>query len=162
MAHFAQLDEYGYVARVIVVADEDILDENGKESEEVGIAFCENLIPGRWVQTSYNGNFRGKYAAIGDYYDNDRDVFQGHNQIRDSLMAHFADLDENGYVLRVVVVANEDITDENGNESEALGIEFCRTHLGGDRWVQTSYNPNFRGKYAAIGDYYDSERDEFR
>lgn len=76
-------------------------------------------------------------------------------------MAHFADLDDNGYVLRVVVVANEDILDENGEESEAIGVHFCRRILGGDNWVQTSYNANFRGKYAGIGDYYDPERDEF-
>ena len=76
-------------------------------------------------------------------------------------MAHFADLNDDGYVLRVVVVANENIVDENGNESETVGVEFLRTVLGGTRWIQTSYNANFRGKFASIGDYYDEERDEF-
>lgn len=77
MAHFARLDEYGYVAQVIVVADKDTADENGNEIEAIGQAFCEELLGGhRWVQTSYNGNFRGKYAAIGDYYDEEKDVFR--------------------------------------------------------------------------------------
>lgn len=76
MAHFAELDEYGYVKRVIVVANEDTVDENGNEDEAIGAAFCNNILGGRWVQTSYNGNFRGKYAGIGDYYDEEQDVFK--------------------------------------------------------------------------------------
>ena len=40
-------------------------------------------------------------------------------------MAHFAELDVNNNVLRVIVVSNNDIKDENGNESEAIGVAFC-------------------------------------
>lgn len=76
MAHFAEIDEYGYVKRVIVVANEDTADENGNEDEAIGAAFCNNIFGGRWVQTSYNGNFRGKYAGIGDYYDEQEDIFR--------------------------------------------------------------------------------------
>lgn len=76
MAHFAEIDEYGYVKRVIVVANEDTADESGNEDEAIGAAFCNNIFGGRWVQTSYNGNFRGKYAGIGDFYDEQEDIFK--------------------------------------------------------------------------------------
>jgi hypothetical protein len=51
MAHFAQLDENNVITRVIVVANEELLD-NGVESEAKGIAFCKALLGGEWVQTS--------------------------------------------------------------------------------------------------------------
>lgn len=77
-------------------------------------------------------------------------------------MAHFAQLDENNIVLQVTVVNNSDILDENGNESEEIGIEFCKNLLGQDtKWVQTSYNANFRHKYAGIGDFYDEDHQVF-
>ncbi len=75
MAHFAQIDEQGTVTQVIVVNNEDILDENGQESEAVGRQFCQNLIGGEWVQTSYNNNFRKQYAPVGGRYDRANDVF---------------------------------------------------------------------------------------
>ena len=77
MAHFAELDANNVVTRVIVVGNPDCLDENGQESEATGIAFCQSLFgaDSRWVQTSYNGNMRHKYAGIGDTYDEQRDAF---------------------------------------------------------------------------------------
>jgi hypothetical protein len=75
-------------------------------------------------------------------------------------MAHFAELDENNVVLRVIVVGNSDITDENGIEQEQLGIEFCQRLLGGN-WKQTSYNANMRKNYAGIGYTYNSDLDAF-
>lgn len=77
MAHFAELSSEGVVTRVIVVGDGDCLDANGQESEAVGIAFCQSLFApqSRWVQTSYNGSTRGKYAAPGDTYDPETDLF---------------------------------------------------------------------------------------
>lgn len=77
MAHFAELNADNKVLRVIVVGNPDCLDENGQESEAIGIAFCQSLFSAdsRWVQTSYNGNMRGKYAGIGDTYDEQRDAF---------------------------------------------------------------------------------------
>lgn len=76
-------------------------------------------------------------------------------------MAHFAQLDENNVVMQVIVVHNNELLD-NGVESEARGVAFCQSLFGSDtRWVQTSYNANFRGKYAGIGDVYDAEKDEF-
>lgn len=77
MAHFAQLDENNKVINVIVVANNDCLDEDGNESEAVGIAFLQNIIPNahKFVQTSYNNNIRGTYAGIGYTYDEENDVF---------------------------------------------------------------------------------------
>lgn len=90
-------------------------------------------------------------------------------------MAHFAQLDENNVVLQVITVHNSELVvskqtsvNEDGSiavsviESEDKGIEFCQSLFGADtRWVQTSYNGNFRGKYAAIGDTYDADAGEF-
>ena len=75
-------------------------------------------------------------------------------------MAHFAEIGLNNKVLRVIVVANEDLLDENGVEQESKGAEFCRTLLGGT-WVQTSYNASFRKQYAGINYTYDLEADVF-
>lgn len=75
MAHFAELDENNVVQRVIVVANKDTADANGVEKEHIGAAFCESLLGGTWVQTSYNGNFRKHYAGVGYTYDAARDAF---------------------------------------------------------------------------------------
>ena len=75
-------------------------------------------------------------------------------------MAHFAQIDEQGTVIQVIVVNNEDILDESGQESEATGKQFCTDLLGGE-WVQTSYNDNFRKQYAGIGGRYDAVNDVF-
>jgi len=74
MAHFAQL-ENNIVTKVIVVANQDILDENGQESEQKGIDFCSNLLGGTWKQTSYNARIRKNYAGIGYTYDETLDAF---------------------------------------------------------------------------------------
>jgi len=66
MAHFAKIEE-GIVTQVVVVDN---------EHEANGEAYLNSLgLEGTWVQTSYNGNIRGKYAAIGDTYDSVADVF---------------------------------------------------------------------------------------
>jgi hypothetical protein len=75
MAHFAKLDNDNNVIQVIVVNNNDILDENGNESEEVGINFCTQLLGGIWKQTSYNANIRKNYAGIGYTFDEERDAF---------------------------------------------------------------------------------------
>ena len=77
MAHFAQIDENNVVLTVIVVSNDDILDENGQENEDIGIAFCKQLLGEHtnWVQTSYNNNFRGRYAVIGGIYNYIKNIF---------------------------------------------------------------------------------------
>ena len=75
-------------------------------------------------------------------------------------IAHFAEINDEGIVQRVVVVDNYDTLDENNNESEAVGAAFCNNPLGGV-WKQTSYNGNIRKNYAGIGYRYDEELDAF-
>ena len=69
-------------------------------------------------------------------------------------MSHFAVLNENNIVVRVVVCDNDD---PNGDE----GYQWLMDNLGG-RWVQTSYNGNFRGLFAGIGFTYDEINDVFK
>ena len=66
MAHFAELDENNLVVRVLVT-DNDFPGE--------GLEWLEDTFGGVWIQTSYNANIRGKFAAIGDTYDPNLDVF---------------------------------------------------------------------------------------
>lgn len=75
MAHFAEIDSNNIVVRVIVVHDNDCLDDSGNESEAKGAKFCQNLLGGTWVQTSYNGKIRKNYAGVGFVYDAGRDAF---------------------------------------------------------------------------------------
>ena len=75
MAHFAEIDQFGKVKRVIVVANSDTADAAGIEKEYIGAAFCEKLFGGTWKQTSYNGNFRKNYAGIGYDWDESRNAF---------------------------------------------------------------------------------------
>lgn len=75
-------------------------------------------------------------------------------------MAHFAEIDGNNKVLRVIVVNNNDILDVNGEESEAIGVAFCKKLLGG-QWIQTSYNAHFRKNFAGTNYIYDFELDAF-
>ena len=95
-------------------------------------------------------------------------------------MAHFAKLDENNKVLNVEVVADSDCLDENGNESEAVGIAFLTSVHGWTNWKKTSYNTHggkhydaegnessdqskaLRANHACPGMVYDSTHDIFR
>lgn len=75
MAHFAKINEDNVVEQVIVVNNEVLLDSEGVEQEALGVAFCEELFGGTWIQTSYNGKFRGGYAGPGWTYDPVTDEF---------------------------------------------------------------------------------------
>jgi hypothetical protein len=69
------------------------------------------------------------------------------------IMAHFARIDENNIVQEVLVV---------DNSVEHRGEDFLANELGlGGRWIQTSYNHNFRKQYAGYGYYYDEIKDVF-
>jgi len=76
-------------------------------------------------------------------------------------MAHYAKLGLNSKVIGVIVVDNDDITDENGNEIEQLGIDYLMNLTGYPFWVQTSYNGNIRKNYAGTGFRYDDDLDAF-
>ena len=68
-------------------------------------------------------------------------------------MAHFAEIDDNNVVLRVLVVPDEE---------EHRGQEFLAEDLKlGGRWIQTSYNGNIRKMYAGVGYIYNEELDIF-
>lgn len=76
-------------------------------------------------------------------------------------MAHFA-LIKDTIVQQVIVVGNDELTNSEGNEQEALGVAFCHSLFGTDgTWIQTSYNGNIRKNYASIGYIYDLARDAF-
>jgi hypothetical protein len=75
MAHFAQVKD-NQVQQVIVVSNSDCGSVEFPESEPIGQAFISSLgLDGQWLQTSYNGNFRGTYAGIGYTYDAELDEF---------------------------------------------------------------------------------------
>ena len=77
MAHFAQIDSDNIVRQVIVVNNEVLHDDKGVEQESIGVAFCQSLFGSdtQWLQTSYNGSFRGRYAGAGMTYDPIKDEF---------------------------------------------------------------------------------------
>ena len=79
-------------------------------------------------------------------------------------MAHFAELDENNIVKRVVVVGN-DITTTDGllgdNDMHIDGETWCIKFFKGGIWKQTSYNNNFRKQYAGVNYIYNSEKNIF-
>ena len=79
-------------------------------------------------------------------------------------MAHFAELDSNNIVLRVIVISNTDV-DANGGDLSVGAESFTGSLVGfsenGAVWKQTSYNNNFRTIYAIIGGAYDPINDEF-
>ena len=79
-------------------------------------------------------------------------------------MAHFAELNNSNEVLRVIVISNEDV-DANGGDESTQAETFVATIVPynptGVAWKQTSYNNNFRKQYAGIGYTYDASKDKF-
>ena len=78
MAHFAKISKNsGRVERVIVVGNNDCGGGDFPESEAIGQAFIENVLKdsGTWKQTSYNNNFRARYAGVGYTYNETHDAF---------------------------------------------------------------------------------------
>ena len=68
-AHAARIDDQGIVREVIVIpyCNDDDADVT---------AYCNSIgLPGTWIDTSYLGARRGKYAGIGDLYDAKLDEF---------------------------------------------------------------------------------------
>ena len=79
-------------------------------------------------------------------------------------MAHFAELNSSNEVLRVIVVSNEDV-DANGGDQHADAETFVTTIVphstGGVAWKQCSYNNNFRKQFGGVGCTYDKTNDIF-
>jgi hypothetical protein len=98
-----------------------------------------------------------------------------------SIMAHFAELDSNSIVLRVLCLDNSVMENDQGERIEQLGIDFLKNLYGANTiWKQTSYNTKagiyyvpgtneidndqskaFRKNYAGIEWSYDQNRDAF-
>ena len=76
-------------------------------------------------------------------------------------MAHFAEIDDSGVVLRVLVVSDKNCQDSDGNEQESVGVSFLQNLLDGGTWVQVSYNGRIRNMYPGVGDTYRSDLDAF-
>mgnify|MGYP003113797855 CR=1 FL=1 len=79
MAHFAELDENNIVVRVLVFDDADV-NANGGDQSQTAASFCETIVPFsetgvKWVQTSFNNNFRKQYASKGFTYNPTQNVF---------------------------------------------------------------------------------------
>ena len=70
-------------------------------------------------------------------------------------MAHYAFLDENNVVIEVITGIDE--TDL----IEGLDPETWYGNFRGRTCKRTSYNDNYRGRYAGIGYTYDADLDEF-
>lgn len=69
MAYFANIDEKNIVTQVIFVDDESAPDE------KTGANYCNSVIPGNWIQTSYNSRIRKNYAGVGYFYNKELDAF---------------------------------------------------------------------------------------
>ena len=66
-------------------------------------------------------------------------------------MSHFAEIDSNNIVLRVLV---------GDNSMPNEGYDWLVENLGGT-WIQTSYNNKIRGTYAGVGYSYNADEDIF-
>ena len=75
-------------------------------------------------------------------------------------MAHFAEINENNIVTKIIVVHNNELL-LGEEESETKGIDFCEGLFGHRNWVQTSYNANFRYNFAGVGYTWDPDNNAF-
>lgn len=78
MAHVARVDERCVVQEVHVINNDDLPNDGAflPEVEQAANDLQHGLgLAGKWLMTSYNGNFRGKYAGVGDRYDAETDTF---------------------------------------------------------------------------------------
>jgi hypothetical protein len=79
MAHYARVNADNIVTYVTPIPNEMITDENGVEHEHRALSHLYSTIPDsvddRWIQTSYNGNFRVRYAGIGHTWNEELNAF---------------------------------------------------------------------------------------
>jgi hypothetical protein len=76
-------------------------------------------------------------------------------------MAHFAEINNENKVVNVIVIDNNFLLDENNNEVEEKGIDYCEELYGHRNFIQTSYNSNIRGNFAGVGSIYIPKEDFF-
>lgn len=76
MAHFAKVNDENIVESVIVIGNDDCAGGDFPQAEEAGQHFIASIgLEGRWLQTSYTGRFRGRFAGIGYTYVESTDEF---------------------------------------------------------------------------------------
>jgi len=78
-------------------------------------------------------------------------------------MAYFAEINNNNKVLRVVVIDDNDVI-ANGGDQSIEAEEFVKRIVPitlGNRWVQTSRDNSFRKQYAGIDYIFDSTKNKF-
>ena len=81
-------------------------------------------------------------------------------------MAHYAFIDENNVVVKVIYGIDETLTQEENGEVVGGSTEKWEQFYEQQSWhdgaicKRTSYNANFRGKFAAIGDVWTGENFE--
>jgi len=79
-------------------------------------------------------------------------------------MAHFAELNSDNEVIRVVVISNDDVIANGGDyssQAETFVSNLIPHSTGGTSWKQTSYNGNQRKQYAGLGYTYDATKNKF-
>jgi len=77
-------------------------------------------------------------------------------------MAHFAELDIDNTVIRVIVIDNDNILNAAGKEVEDKGIDYCKELFGEDtKWKQCSFSSSFRKNFPSSIFSYDEDRDAF-
>ena len=76
-------------------------------------------------------------------------------------MAHFAEINNENRVVNVIVIDNTILLDENNNEVEEKGVDYCEQIYGHRKFIQTSYNGNIRGDFAGVNSIYIAEEDFF-
>jgi hypothetical protein len=78
MAHFVKIQENRYISEAIVISNADCGGGDFPESEPIGQEFISNVLnlDGLWKQTSYNNNFRVRYASVGMLYNEVMDSFE--------------------------------------------------------------------------------------
>ena len=66
MAHWAEIDKKNIVVRVTVGSNDE---------PDEGYQWLIDNLGGTWIKTSYNAKIRGKFAGIGDFYDETKNEF---------------------------------------------------------------------------------------
>jgi hypothetical protein len=155
MSHWAELDEDNVVIRVLV-------GDNNDPAGDEGYQWLIHNLGGRWVQTSYNGNFRGKFAATNFIYNAEGDFFYRPFSAvysHDPSLLYFARLNLDNVVTEIDTVNKSEV---QGPNKEVEGIAYLKEKYGSEHvWKQTKIAPLFRKNFAQVGDTYDAIADAF-
>ena len=155
MSHWAELDEDNVVIRVLV-------GDNNDPAGDEGYQLMINLFGGRWVQTSYNRNFRRKFASSNYIYDEVNDFFYdtfSSIYYHDFSLLYFAKLNSENLVTEINTINKSEIT---GPDKETDGIAHLKEQYGSEHtWKQTKMTPLFRKNFARVGYTYDASADAF-